>query len=48
MVYRNFQYVVSQGLKKGDRVIVEGYDNLMPGAELNISQWQTAEQPNQA
>ncbi|OAN17856.1 hypothetical protein A3K86_02765 [Photobacterium jeanii] len=45
---QNFQYVVSQGLKTGDRVIVEGYDNLMPGAELNISQWQTAEQPNQA
>ena len=40
---QNFNYVVTQGLHQGDKVIVEGHENLIPGAALNISQWQAAE-----
>jgi len=36
---QNHQYVVSSGLKSGDSVIIEGYENIIPGVELNVSAW---------
>ncbi|WP_281222754.1 efflux RND transporter periplasmic adaptor subunit [Photobacterium sanguinicancri] len=38
---RDHQYVVSEGIKSGDAVIIEGHENVMPGAQINASQWQS-------
>ncbi|MGF1885930.1 efflux RND transporter periplasmic adaptor subunit [Photobacterium profundum] len=41
---QDHQYVVSSGLKNGDSVIIEGYENIMPGVELNVSDWNPSAQ----
>ncbi|WP_261856968.1 efflux RND transporter periplasmic adaptor subunit [Photobacterium sanguinicancri] len=38
---RDHQYVVSEGIKSGDAVIIEGHENVMQGAQINASQWQS-------
>ncbi|MDO6543418.1 efflux RND transporter periplasmic adaptor subunit [Photobacterium sanguinicancri] len=38
---RDHQYVVSEGIKSGDAVIIEGHENVMPSAQINASQWQS-------
>jgi membrane fusion protein, multidrug efflux system len=40
------QYVVESGLRPGERVVVEGQQNLLPGTKVNVAQAQTqARQP---
>lgn len=34
------QYVVTQGVKEGDRLIVTGYQKVKPGSKVNASEWQ--------
>jgi membrane fusion protein (multidrug efflux system) len=33
------RWVISEGLKPGERVVVEGFQKLRPGAEVNASPW---------
>ena len=35
----NNQWIVSSGLKSGDRVVVEGYQRLAPGTEVAFTPW---------
>ena len=35
----NNQWIVSSGLKSGDRVVVEGYQRLAPGTEVEFTPW---------
>ncbi|NDV90417.1 efflux RND transporter periplasmic adaptor subunit [Alteromonas sp. 345S023] len=34
------QYVVTQGVSEGDRIIVTGYQKVKPGSKVNASEWQ--------
>jgi membrane fusion protein (multidrug efflux system) len=47
---RDNQWIVSKGLKPGDRVIVEGFQKLGPGAPVKPVPWKPArtDQPGQA
>jgi membrane fusion protein (multidrug efflux system) len=47
---RDNQWIVSEGLKPGDRVIVEGFQKLRPGAPVKPVPWKPARtgQPGQA
>lgn len=38
----NDRWVISQGLKPGDKVIVEGFQKIRPGAKVNPSEWKPA------
>jgi membrane fusion protein, multidrug efflux system len=40
------QYVVQSGLRPGERVIVEGQQNILPGAKVNVSEFQSGERQN--
>jgi membrane fusion protein, multidrug efflux system len=39
------QWVVEQGLKTGEKVVVEGFQRLRPGATVNAQPWKTATTP---
>lgn len=42
------RYVIGQGLASGDRVIVEGFQKIRPGAEVAPAEWKTAAQQSEA
>lgn len=37
-------WIVTEGIKPGDQVIIEGYQKIRPGADVQTSPWQVAEQ----
>lgn len=40
----NNQFVVSQGLKAGETIVVEGQERILPGAPLHMSPWKNPHQ----
>lgn len=40
------QWIVTQGLKSGDRIVIEGYQRLAPGAEVTYTDWVSEAQVN--
>ncbi|MBQ4827967.1 efflux RND transporter periplasmic adaptor subunit [Alteromonas sp. MMG017] len=39
-IYKD-QYIVTSGIKEGDRLIVSGYQKVKPGSKVNTSEWQS-------
>lgn len=36
------QYVVTEGVSEGDRIVVTGYQKVKPGSKVNASEWQSS------